>query len=101
MFFFELVAAESGIEHDDYLEQLSRGGTPSIALRNFIFKTFSIIGFISPATKNITKNVYVQSVSERVLINPGYSTNFSTNIVPILRVIFTKNAVKNLPPGLY
>ena len=29
----KLVATESGIVHDDYLQQLFRGGTPSIALR--------------------------------------------------------------------
>ena len=28
----KLVATESGIAHDDYLQQLFRGGTPSIAL---------------------------------------------------------------------
>ena len=29
----KLVATESGIAHDDYLQQLFRGSTPSIALR--------------------------------------------------------------------
>ena len=43
---------ESGIEHDDYLQQLFRGGTSSIILRNFIFQTFSIINFILPAIKD-------------------------------------------------
>ena len=57
----------------------------------FIFQTFSIIDFILPTIKTITKNVYARSVSERVLLNPGDSTN--------LFVIFTKNGVKNLPPG--
>ena len=42
------MVTESGIEHDDYLQQLFRGGTESIALRDFIFQTFSIIDFISP-----------------------------------------------------
>ena len=28
----KLVATESGIAHDDYLQQLFRGGTPSVAL---------------------------------------------------------------------
>ena len=65
------MAIEIGIEVDDYLQQLFRGGTPSIALRDFIFQTFSNIGFL-----------YVQSVS--------YITNFTT-----------KNGEKTLPPGLY
>ena len=39
--------------------------------------------------RTIAKNVYVQSVSERALLNPGYITNF-----------ITKNGMKNLPPGL-
>ena len=42
------MVTESGIEHDDNLQQLFRGGTESIALRDFIFQTFSIIDFISP-----------------------------------------------------
>ena len=42
------MATESRIELDDYLQQLFCGGTPSIALRDFIFETFSIIDFISP-----------------------------------------------------
>ena len=67
----KVVATEIGIEHDDYLQQLFRGGTPSIALRDFIFQTFSIIDFISPTIKTINKNVYVQSVSERALLNRG------------------------------
>ena len=37
----KLVVTESGIELDDYLQQLFRGGKPSIALRDFIFQTFS------------------------------------------------------------
>ena len=75
----KLVATESGIEHDDYLQQLSRGGTPNIALRDFIFQIFSIIDFISSTIKTITKNVYVWSVSERVL-NPGYSAIFTYDL---------------------
>ena len=43
--------------------------------RDFIFQTFSIIDFISPTIKTITKNIYVRSVSERVLLYPGYCTN--------------------------
>ena len=82
------MATEIGMEHDDYLQQLFRGGTPSIALPDFIFQTFSIIDTISPI-KIITKNVYVRSVSERALLNPGYITNF-----------ITQNEVKNLPSGL-
>ena len=77
------MATEIGMEHDDYLQQLFHGGTPSIALPDFIFQTFSIIDTISPI-KIITKNVY-----ERALLNPGYITN-----------LITKNEVKNLPPGL-
>ena len=42
----KFVATESGIEHDGYLQQLSRGGTPSTALRDFIFQTFSITDII-------------------------------------------------------
>ena len=30
--------------------------------------------------KTITKNVYVRSVSEKVLLNPGYSTNFTCDL---------------------
>ena len=77
------MATEIGMEHDDYLQQLFHGGTPSIALPDFIFLTFSIIDTIS-LIKIISKNVY-----ERALLNPGYITNF-----------ITKNEVKNLPPGL-
>ena len=43
----KLKDTESGIELDSYLQQLFRGGTPNIALRDFIFQTFSIIDFIS------------------------------------------------------
>ena len=39
----KLVAKEIGIKHEDYLQQLFRGGTPSMALRDFIFQTFSIL----------------------------------------------------------
>ena len=46
------MAIESGIEHDDYLQQLFRGGASSVALRDFIFPTFSIINFISPTIKD-------------------------------------------------
>ena len=44
----KLKATESEIELDNYLQQLFSGGTPSIALLNFIFQIFSIIDFISP-----------------------------------------------------
>ena len=73
------MATESGIEQDDYLQQLSLGGltTASIALRNFIFQTCSISDFISRTIKTVTKNVYIQSVSDRVLLNPRYSTKFT------------------------
>ena len=40
------MAIEIGIEDDDYLQQLFRGGTLSIALRDFIFQTLSNIGFL-------------------------------------------------------
>ena len=72
---------ESGIEHDDYLQQQSRGGltTPSVALRYFIFETFTIIDFISPTTKTITKNEYLRSLSERILLNSGYGTRTVVN----------------------
>ena len=85
----KLVAKEIGIEHDDYLQQLFRGGTPSIALRDYIFQTFNIIDIISPTIKSITKNVYVRSVSQRELLNPACITNF-----------ITKNGVRNLSTGL-
>ena len=76
------MAAKSGIEHDDYLQQLFHGGitTPSIALRDFIFQTFSIIDFISPTIKTITKNVYFRSTLERVLLNLGYGINFTSDL---------------------
>ena len=54
--------------------------TASIALRDFIFQTVSIIDFISSTVKIITKNVYVRSVSKRVLQNPGYSTSFTCDL---------------------
>ena len=54
--------------------------TPSILLRDFIFQSFSIINFISPAIKTITKDVCVWSVSEKVLINFGKSTNFTCDL---------------------
>ena len=53
---------EIGIEHDEYLQQLFRGGTQSISLRDFIFQTFAIIDFISPTIKTVSKTVYVGSV---------------------------------------
>ena len=62
----KLAFTESGIEHDDYLQQRSRGGTRRIALGDFIFQILSIIDFISPTIKTISKNVHVRSVSERV-----------------------------------
>ena len=46
------MAIESGIEHDDYLQELFGGGTSRIALRDFIFETFSIINFISLTIKD-------------------------------------------------
>ena len=59
------------IEHEDYLHQLSRG---SLA-------TFSILDFISRSLRTSTKNVYVPSVSERVLLqNSGYITNFTCDL---------------------
>ena len=48
------MATESGIELDDYLQQVFHGGTPSIALRDFTFQTFSIIDFISPTVTGIS-----------------------------------------------
>ena len=48
----KLAAIESGIEDDNYLQQLFRGGTSSIAMRDFIFQTFSFINFISPTIKD-------------------------------------------------
>ena len=74
------MGSEGVIEHDDYIQRLSRGGTPSITLRDFISQTFSVTSFISPTIKTITKNVYVQSVSERVLLNSRCSTNFTCDL---------------------
>ena len=85
----KLVATEIEKEHDDYLQQLFRGGTSSIALHGFISQTFRIIDFFRPTIKTITKIVYVRSVSERTFLNSGYITNFTI-----------KNEAKNLPPGL-
>ena len=48
------MATESGIELD-YLQQLFCRGTPSIALRDFIFQTFSIIDFISPTITGVNE----------------------------------------------
>ena len=56
------MAIESGMEHDVYLQQLFPGGTLSIAIRDFIFQTCSIINFISPTLKTINENVYVPNV---------------------------------------
>ena len=76
----KLLATEIGIEHDDYSQQLFRVGAPSIALHDFIFQTFSIIDFISPTIKTITKNVYFRSTLERVLLNLGYGINFTSDL---------------------
>ena len=61
-------------------------------MRDFVSQTLSIIDFISSTIKTIIKNVYVRSVSERVLL--------ILDIRLILLVLFTKNGVKNLPPGI-
>ena len=78
----KLVTTESGIYHDDYLKQLPCGGltTPSISLHDFIFQVFSIIDFILPKIKIITKNAYFRSVTERVLLTLGYSTSFTCGL---------------------
>ena len=47
------MATKSGIELDDYRQRLFRGDTTSIALRDFIFQTFSIIDFISPTITGV------------------------------------------------
>ena len=83
------MGTEIWIEHDDCLQQLFRGGPASIALRDFIFQTFSIIDFISPTITNINKNVHVVNVSVSTLLNPGYITSFITKI-----------EMKNVPPEL-
>ena len=49
-------------------------------IRDFIFQTFSVIDFISPTIKIISKNVYVRSFSEKVFINSRYGTNFTCNL---------------------
>ena len=56
------------------------GGAPIFAFCDFNFQTFNIIDFISPTIKTITKNIYVRGVSERVLLNPRYSTNFTCDL---------------------
>ena len=70
------LATEIQIEHDDTLQQLFHGGTPVIALCDFISQTFRTVDFISPTIKAITKNAYAPSVSGRVLPHPGYCNNF-------------------------
>ena len=64
------MVTESGIELDGYLQQLFRGGTPSIALRDFIFQTFSIIDFISPtvigiSTETKRRHRWLEAVDQR------------------------------------
>ena len=76
----KLVTTESGIEHDGYLQQLSRGSTPSTVLRDLIFQTSRIVYFISPTVKTIPKIEYVRSVLERVLLNPRCSANFTWDL---------------------
>ena len=66
------MATESEIEHDGYLQQLSRGSTSSTALRDLIFQTVRIIDFISPTIKTIPKLYMFE-----VFLNPGYSTNYT------------------------
>ena len=39
----KFVTTESVIEHDNYLQQLSNGGTLSIALFDFIFQIFLVL----------------------------------------------------------
>ena len=64
------MATESGIELDDYLQQLFRGGTPSIALCDFVLQTFSIIDFISPivtgvSTETKRRHRWLEAVDQR------------------------------------
>ena len=64
------MVTESGIELDGYLQQLFRGGTPSIALRDFIFQTFSIIDFISPTVTGVStetkrRHRWLEAVDQR------------------------------------
>ena len=40
-------------------------------------KPFASLHSISLIIKTITKNAYVRSVSEKVLLNPGYATSFT------------------------
>ena len=49
----KLKATACGTEPDDYLQQIFRGGKPSIALRDFISQTFSIFEFISPKMSGV------------------------------------------------
>ena len=51
----KLMATESWLEHDDYLQQLSRAGIPSIALRDFIFQTLSIINLFHQQQRPLLK----------------------------------------------
>ena len=59
----KLVATEIGIEHDDYLQQIFRGGTSSIAWSDFIFQTLSIIDFMS---------LTIKTIMGAVIFNAGY-----------------------------
>ena len=52
-------------------------------------KPLALLTLFHQQLKTITKNVYVRSVSEKALLNPGYTTNFTA-----------KNGLKKLPPGL-
>ena len=69
-------------------------------MRDFIFQTFSITEVISQTVKTFAKNVYVRGLSERVLLNLGYSTNFNCNLYkdwteklatrPIINIFFNE-----------
>ena len=60
---------------------------PKLVCPKLVYRCWKLS--VSTPDKDHTKNVYVQSVSERALLNLEYTTNFTT-----------KNGVKNLPPGL-
>ena len=49
---------------------------PKLVCSKFVYQCWKLSVFTPD--KDHTKNVYVRSVSERALLNPGYITNFTT-----------------------
>ena len=67
----KLIANEKFIEHDKYLDLLSRGGltTSCPSLCDFNFQILSMLDFIPPVVMKKIKNVSIRNVSEKVLLN--------------------------------